>query len=285
MNLLFFVHLACLWEATARKPGNVHRFADSDDVTYLDFLTSAAAIGPVLGGAARRPVGETVLQCVQATRKVARTNTNLGIILLLAPLCAVPEDESVDSALPGILRGLTVDDSRLVYEAIRLARPGGLGKVPEQDVHAEPSLPLQEVMALAAERDRIARQYVNGFRDVREIGGPALLDGLARFGALEPAIIHCHLWLLAQFPDSLISRKRGPEEAAKVMRWAAELFRDGWETATHRSREIAALDRWLRGFGCGRNPGTTADLVTACLFLALREGKITLPLPFPWSGG
>ena len=34
--------LACVLEATARKPGNVHRFADFDDVSYLDFVTAAA---------------------------------------------------------------------------------------------------------------------------------------------------------------------------------------------------------------------------------------------------
>jgi triphosphoribosyl-dephospho-CoA synthase len=87
------VQAACLMEATARKPGNVHRFRDFDDATLMDYLLSAAAIGPVLEGAAGRCVGATVLDAVRATRRVSRTNTNLGIILLLAPLAAVPPGE------------------------------------------------------------------------------------------------------------------------------------------------------------------------------------------------
>ena len=82
--------LACILEATARKPGNVHRYADFADATYLDFLLSAAAIAPVMEQAPRRRVGETVLRAVRATRRVVATNTNLGTILLLAPLAAVP---------------------------------------------------------------------------------------------------------------------------------------------------------------------------------------------------
>ncbi len=283
MNLALCVQLACIWEATARKPGNVHRFADFDDASYLDFLTSAAAVAPILGSAGQRPVGATVVQAVRAVRQVARTNTNLGIVLLLAPLCAVPEDRSLAAGLPPVLDVLTVEDSRRVYEAIRLAQPGGLGRVDEEDVQAEPTRPLRQIMALAADRDRVARQYVTGFEDVRLIGVPALREGLDRFGALEPAIIHCQLTLLARFPDSLIARKRGPAEAAEASRRAGALFRPGWESDPDRSRQIEALDRWLREAGRGRNPGTTADLVTACLFAALREDGIEALARLPWT--
>src|ERR1700723_2922340 len=77
--------LACIFEATARKAGNVHRFRDFDDLGYVDFLTSAAAIGPVFDDI-RGSLGKTILQAVKATRAVVATNTNLGIVLLLAPL-------------------------------------------------------------------------------------------------------------------------------------------------------------------------------------------------------
>src|SRR6516164_4281346 len=87
--------LACIWEATARKPGNVHRFLDFDDLSYLDFLVTAAAVAPVLAGAAGRRVGATILECVRAARRVVRSNSNLGIVLLLAPLAAVPEGEDL----------------------------------------------------------------------------------------------------------------------------------------------------------------------------------------------
>ena len=82
--------IACVWEATARKPGNVHRYCDFEDSTYLDYLLSAAALAPVLDRAADRRIGETILDAVRATRRVTRSNTNLGIVLLLTPLASVP---------------------------------------------------------------------------------------------------------------------------------------------------------------------------------------------------
>src|SRR5436190_23266329 len=138
--------LACIWEATARKPGNVHRLRDFDDTSYVDFLTSAAAITPVMETAGQRPVGETILGAVQATRAVTHGNTNLGIILLLAPLAAVP-GSALRQGLLAVLDRLDVADAVRTYEAIRLAHPAGLGEVPEQDVRSEPTQTLRQVMA------------------------------------------------------------------------------------------------------------------------------------------
>src|SRR3954451_22999460 len=78
--------LACVLEASAEKPGNITPRHDFADTTYEDMLRSAIALGPELGRAAQRGVGATVLAAVQATRRVAGANTNLGIALLLAPL-------------------------------------------------------------------------------------------------------------------------------------------------------------------------------------------------------
>ncbi|HEY8504297.1 MAG TPA: triphosphoribosyl-dephospho-CoA synthase, partial [Gemmataceae bacterium] len=143
-----WAQLACIWEATARKPGNVHRFADFEDLTYLDFLLSAAAAAPELDRAPDRPVGGTILAAVRATAEVATTNTNLGIVLLLAPLASVPEGTDLREGVREELDALTVEDAGSAYEAIRRARPGGLGEVPEADVRGEPDRTLREVMAL-----------------------------------------------------------------------------------------------------------------------------------------
>ncbi len=275
--------LACIWEATARKPGNVHRYQDFEDVVYLDFLVSAAAMAPVLDRAAQQSVGKTVLEGVQATRQVARTNTNLGMVLLFAPLAAVGLSADLRPGIEQVLSNLTLDDSRLVYEAIRLANPGGLGKASEQDVSEEPTLPLRQVMALAADRDLIARQYANGFLEVFETGVPALGHGLETTGSLEGAIIHCHLQLLAKYPDTLIARKRNLAEAETASRQAQQVLAEGWPESAAGWEVFFALDAWLRAEGHSRNPGTTADLVAASLFVALREGRITLPARYPWT--
>jgi triphosphoribosyl-dephospho-CoA synthase len=269
---------ACIWEATARKPGNVHRHCDFVDLGYLDFLLSAAAIAPVMERAAERKVGVTVLEAVQATRRVVSTNTNLGMILLLAPLAAVPEATALRAGLLRILDELDVEDARLVYEAIRLAVPGGLGRVAEQDVHGQPTETLRQVMALAAGRDLVARQYANGFAEVWEVGVPALQTELERGAGLEEAIVFAHLSLMARHPDTLIARKRGAAEAEKAALRAGLVLQQGWPHTSEGRRAFDDLDSWLRGEGNQRNPGTTADLIAACLFVLLREGRIVLPV-------
>jgi triphosphoribosyl-dephospho-CoA synthase len=264
--------IACIWEATARKPGNVHRYRDFADSSYSDFLLSAAAIAPAMTTACQRRVGATALDAVRATRRVVGTNTNLGIVLLLAPLASVPAEEELRGGVERVLAALDGEDARLVYEAIRLASPGGLGEAAEQDVREEPTRTLRQVMALAADRDLIARQYANGFAEIFDDGVPALLAGLQRTGSMEAAIIFAHMHLLAHHPDTLIARKRGWAEAEEAARRARDVL-DG-------CAELNAFDAWLRAEGHGRNPGATADLLTACLFVLLRENTVTLPLRF-----
>ncbi len=270
--------IACIWEATARKAGNVHRYRDFADSTYTDFLLSAAAIAPVMTTACQRRVGATVLDAVRATRRVVGTNTNLGIVLLLAPLASVPPEEELRGGVERVLAELDAEDARLVYEAIRLASPGGLGRAPEQDVRTEPTQTLRQVMALAADRDLIARQYANGFAEVFDDGVPALLMALERTGSIEGAIIFAHLHLMAHHVDTLILRKRGRAEAEEAARRARMVLDAGWPA-------LADFDGWLRSEGHSRNPGATADLLTACLFVVLRENRITLPPQSPWSAG
>lgn len=263
--------LACLWEAAAPKAGNVHPGRDFADLKYADFVASAEAIAPVFDRADRQAVGETVLAAIKATRRIVATNTNLGIVLLLAPMAAVPREQSLRQGVPAMLDALTLTDSRDVYAAIRLACPGGLGQSAEQDIAAEPTLPLRQIMTLAADRDRVARQYAFGHEDVLDVGMPALLDSFERFGAAEQAIVFAHLAILARFPDSLIARKRGLEEARQASRNARAVLDAGWPQTPKGQAAFAALDAWLCAEGHARNPGTSADLVTACLFAALRD--------------
>jgi triphosphoribosyl-dephospho-CoA synthase len=278
--------LACIWEATARKAGNVHRFRDFEDVSYLDFLTSAASLGPILALAPDYPLGATISEAVRFRHGVTQTNTNLGIILLLSPLAKAGSSDAtrVDlrSRVRRVLDEADVNDSAMTCYGICRAQPGGLGELPEYDVRDEPTLALRPLMALAADRDLVARQYANDFADVFDDGAPALRRAVEETGSLEAAIVRTHLHLMANHPDTLIRRKRGVEEAEESARRARQVLDAGWPQRPEGRDAFAALDDWLRAVGHQRNPGATADLVTACLYVLLRDGSLALPLKVPW---
>ncbi|MEO8496109.1 MAG: triphosphoribosyl-dephospho-CoA synthase, partial [Planctomycetota bacterium] len=147
--------LACLLEATTPKPGNVHRGADFEDLCFYDFVVSAVAIGPAIESAQQHGVGAAALQAIRATRSLVPTNTNLGCVLLMAPLAAVPPDQSLDAGIGAVLASLTAADAERVYEAIRIAAPGGLGHVDDMDVFDSAPGDLIEAMRLAAGRDLV----------------------------------------------------------------------------------------------------------------------------------
>ena len=267
----------------ARKVGNVHRYADSPTTTMLDFLLSAASVAPHLSHAGYFGFGVSVKRAIQQTRSVCGQNTNLGIILALLPIIIAESTAGSHYAVRRVIAGLDVGETKQLYEAIRLANPGGLGEAPEQDVREEPTVTLLEAMKLAADRDMVARQYANGFADVFDFGVPAFLDGFARFGCIEAAVIDSQLRWLAEYPDSLIARKNGPEVAADVQRRAREVQRLGGIATPEGRQAGVVLDRHLRSEGNRLNPGTTADLITACLFVALRENKVKPSHPFRWD--
>jgi triphosphoribosyl-dephospho-CoA synthase len=285
--------LACVLEASAEKPGNITPRHDFDDTSYEDMLRSAIALGPEMGRAGERGVGETVLAAVRATRAVAGANTNLGIALLLAPLAkaalqgTTPDPDALQDSAPAssptpsratrrhsvgdVLGGLTVQDASDAYEAIRLAGAGGVDEPVEHDVRDEPSITLREAMAEAAGRDAIAAEYASGFEVTFELGLPALESALADGLRPRDAIVELALRMLAAVPDTLIARKRGLAAAERVSAGAARVLAAGGVRATD---ALAQFDASLRAGGNALNPGTTADLVTAVLFVALLDGAL-----------
>jgi len=273
--------LACVLEVTARKPGNVHRDADFSDATFTDFLASAVAIGSAIESAADgAPVGRAVFDAVRAMRAVATTNTYLGTILLLAPLAAIPREIACESGIAPVLAALGPADAQDVYEAIRLSAAGGLGKVDEADIRHAPPASLVAAMHLAADRDLVARQYTNGFADVLSRVVPCLERGAAQDWALEDTIIYAHVQMMAEQPDSLIGRKCGPHFARESADRAAHVLAQGDPYSAGYAAALSDLDFWLRSDGHRRNPGTTADLVAAGLFVALRTCMIKPPFRF-----
>lgn len=277
VNLQECIHRACLLEATSRKPGNVHPGASFEHVAYEDFVSSAEAIAPVLARAAETGVGRSILNAVEATRKICEYNTNLGIILLLAPLAAVPSDKPLSAGIASVLGNLTQEDAEYTFEAIRLAQPRGLGTVDADDVSTSPTGTLTEIMSLAADRDAVARQYVSGFETVLE-RSVSILSASSLFAEdWEKAIILLHLKLLASDGDTDIERKCGSIDVHETKRRARSVLRAGWPMTMEGRLRIREFDRWLRARGSQRNPGTTADLVTAGIFAMLRDRHAPVP--------
>jgi triphosphoribosyl-dephospho-CoA synthase len=268
------VQLACVLEVSAEKPGNITPSRDFDDTSYEDMLRSGIALGPELGRAGERGVGETVLAAVRASRGVAGANTNLGIALLLAPLARAaltPSDGPLRERLGDVLRALTVDDARDVYAAIRLAGPGGLDEPVEHDVRHEPRVTLREAMAAAAQRDTVASEYVTDHAVTFELGLPVLTEALGAGLRPREAIVELALRVLAAIPDTLIARKRGADAAGRVAAGARQVLAAGGLRSARGRTALAGFDASLRQEGNALNPGTTADLVTAVLFVALLE--------------
>jgi triphosphoribosyl-dephospho-CoA synthase len=269
--------LACLYEVTARKPGNVYPGADFDETTtYAAFATSAVAIGPIIEETPTVGVGHAVLDAVRATRDAVGTNTNLGTLLLLAPLAAVPAGTKLRDGIGPALDALTPEDTRYVYEAIRLAQAGGLGRADTADVSAEPppTLLLTEAMRMAADRDLVAKQYVTNFEDVFVRVATPIEFGLNLNLTLESAIVRAFLLLLTTTPDSLILRKCGLATAQEASVRAAAVLKSGEYDSDEYKCAFAEFDAWLRADGHRRNPGTTADLIAAGLFVLLRESRL-----------
>jgi triphosphoribosyl-dephospho-CoA synthase len=269
-------------EATARKPGNVHPGARFEDLDYEDFVQSAKWAAPHLARAGVDGIGRSIREAVCATRERVGTNTNLGIALLIAPLAAVPLDQPLRAGMAGVLRTLTPLDATQVYEAIRLAQPGGLGNVNDGDVSASPPPDLLWAMHHAAHRDWIARQYTTGFRDLLDFAVPMLAAWRPDAG-WEARVIHLHLELMARWPDTLIVRKCGEDVAAESAQRARVVLDSGWPDDPPGQRSIEQFDAWLRADGHRRNPGTTADAVAATLFATLRDGQARFP-DWVWTG-
>jgi triphosphoribosyl-dephospho-CoA synthase len=277
-HIVQLAQMAFMWEACAPKPGNVNRIHDFADTSLEDFLISAVAIGPALENAGEAGIGQTIWQATVDTHRWVRSNTNLGLVLLLAPLVKACFSVStfsditrVRQSLSSILNALTVGDARLAYAAIRLAHPGGMGHVSQADVAEEPSITLLQAMALARDRDAIAQEYVTDFVITFDIGFPALKEAQSRGADFSNAVVQTFLSILSRVPDTLIARKKGFETAGRISRQAGEVLRRGGVFTSEGRAGLAEMDRALRDESHTLNPGATADLTAAAVFLALLE--------------
>ncbi|WP_198598328.1 triphosphoribosyl-dephospho-CoA synthase [Mangrovicella endophytica] len=269
---------ACLAELEALKPGNVHRHASGHGMDAAHFEAAAAAAAPFIAAKSTR-IGTRILGAVRASWAATGLNTNLGILLLCAPLAAAAEQvapsgdpgadaDALRAAVRAVLGALGEQDAADVFAAIALASPGGLGTAPEHDVHAPPAIGLVKAMQVAESRDLVARQYAGGYAEIWRVGLPCLLNEEGRPATDSWATIRCFLAFAGAFPDSHIARKYGAEVAADVQRRMQTMGKHlkAHDHSQHALALLASLDAELKAERL--NPGTSADLTVATLFIA-----------------
>lgn len=278
--------IACILEVSADKPGNVSRHKDFWDLQHEDFLLSAVAIGPAIREAKEKTVGETILTAIRDTLRFVASNTNLGIVILFAPLAKAYGPGELRENLREVLASLTVDDARKAYQAIRLSKPGGMGRLENYDIREEEvDITLREAMWLASkDRDSIAREYATNFEGVFELGYPCLMKYWVESHKLLDSIVQTYLTILTEVPDTLIKRANGPTIAEDVSQRAKKVLKLGGVFSAQGRKAVREFDRFLREEEDGLNPGTTADLVTASIFVALLKGGLYEMPRGKWRG-
>lgn len=259
---------ACMAELQALKPGNVHVFRDGHGMTIHDFIKSADVTAELLA----QPdlsLGERIFYAVEATKQAVGQNTNLGVILLCAPIMATvlcaDDKHTLAQSLERMLVELSVGDAQWVAKSIVLANPGGLGLVALHDVCEEPQVTLFEVMRTAQGYDRIAWQYANTYRDVMGFGVACYAKAMAKWQNPAWATTALYLGFLTRNPDTHVMRKHGEALAIALMAEAQEYADRYWVTDN-----IKLVQKDLLGWDASLklrdiNPGTSADLTVATL--------------------
>jgi triphosphoribosyl-dephospho-CoA synthase len=259
---------ACMLELQALKPGNVHIFADGHRMTIHHFIKSADVSAEIISQA-NLTVGERIFAAVQATHQSVGLNTNLGIILLSAPLIQARlqagELQTLNESLQQVLQDLTVNDAMLAAQAIILANPAGLGSASQHDVHSLAQVSLLEMMRSAQHTDRIAWQYANAFLDILGFGLQRYDEAMSKWQNTAYATTALYLGFLAHQLDTHIIRKHGQRMAMTVMAEAQALEAEysAIENPKRMQKKLMDWDAALKVRDL--NPGTSADLTVASL--------------------
>ncbi len=265
---------ACEVDVLAFKPGNVSVYAEGHDMTVADFRLSAKVSAKPLCNP-DYSLGEKIYYAVQATREAVACNTNLGILLLCAPLIqAIAYKQpglTLRQALRKVLNNTTIDDADWVFKAITLASPGGLGGSDQQDVNEQASVTLLEAMKIASSKDRIALQYLTDYEDIFNFSVLRYNAILNRCGDRLWAATSVYADMLSQFPDSHIERKYGNQYSEMVATKMAALSDQLSKTDNLEQIKpmLYCLDQELKSYGI--NPGTTADMIVATVLAAFLE--------------
>jgi triphosphoribosyl-dephospho-CoA synthase len=300
------LELAILFEISADKPGNVNLTTGFEGTRYEHFLASAVAASPFFEMAADRGaaiskgeisasgvgLGQIIRDCVANVSAWQRGgNTLLGTIILFMPLAVAAGMASTETGnvfdvqqlrknLKIVVESTTPEDAVMVYEAIEIAKPSGLGGAPDLDVTdsnskkriLEKGVTLYEVFDIAKDYDMICSEWVNNYPVTFDFAYPFLMEQIGKTKPLTVAVIHTFLNVLAEYPDTFIARKAGVERAREVSLMAREVLQlGGLETLKGRER-LNEFDKQLKRSDSLLNPGTTADIIATALALCVLGG-------------
>lgn len=299
------LELAILLEVSADKPGNVNRRNGFEHTRYEHFLASAVALSPSFEIAAERgiavsredlgveniEIGLIIRDCaVNVSAWQHGGNTLLGTAILLSPIAVAAgmtsdKEQAFDiqrlrENLKIVVKSTSPEDAVNVYEAIRTAKPAGLGEVPEFDVNDLSSTDmilrekksLFQIFKIAEKYDSICSEWINGYPITFDVAYPSLIEQIRKNKDLNMAIIHTFLLVLSEYPDTFIARKTSPDRAQEISFKAKKVLDLGGPATAIGKQSLNRLDRELRKASNTLNPGTTADIIAASLALCILEG-------------
>lgn len=260
---------ACLAEIEALKPGNVHIFADGHGMRVQDFMHSAEASSAVITQL-EVGLGKRIYRCIDATWQAVGCNTNLGIVLLCAPIIQAAlqtETGKLRQQLAQVITSTTQEDAEWLFKAIQLAKPAGLGQADVHDVHTPADCTLSAAMKASSARDLIGLQYNNDFLNVFDEGLPHYQQALAQWEQPAWATTFVYLYWLSHHLDSHIVRKYGLKTAKTVQEEAQQHYVAFQSQANPKQyfSDLMQFDASLKARNL--NPGTSADLTVATVLL------------------
>ncbi len=299
------LELAILLEVSADKPGNVNFMVGFEGTRVEHFLASAVVAAPSFEEAANRGIavsekklsvndvgmGQIIKKCVTDINAWQKGgNTLLGTVILFVPIAVAagmtPVKENFDFDFARLRENLklavestTAEDAFHLYEAIDIAKPGGLNGAPDLDVHDSHSkerllkenVSLYQVFKIASGYDDLCAEWVNNYPITFNLAYPYLSEQL-KSRDLNTAIVYTFLKVLSEHPDTFIARKVGYEKARGISLDAKKVLELGSVETTKGRTSIREFDRKLRESGNLLNPGTTADITAAALALCTLSG-------------
>ncbi|BDZ71158.1 triphosphoribosyl-dephospho-CoA synthase [Methanobacterium petrolearium] len=273
------------------KPGNVHRTQNFSDMVFEDFLLSGIAIGKTMEQTAKKGydlrktpdkwssigLGNLIQEAVTETDRWVANNTNLGIVMLLTPICAaagaVESFNDLRDTMHKMMMSTTPQDAVHLYQAINIADAGGMGQQEELDVSSDSSMEklldddinMFSVLEMSSAWDRLSYELTNQMPVTFEIGFPLFAKIQSEYG-INQATVQTFLTILSKIPDTLISRKYGEEKAKDVLKEAESILEEGGILTDKGQQLLKKFDQYL--IDNGLNPGTTADFTASSIMVA-----------------